>query len=283
MRIDAHQHYWQLARGDYFWMTPDMGVIYRDYQPSDLAPELARHNIAKTVVVQAADTVAETEYLLELANTHDSIAGVVGWLDMESPEFEAELVRLKQHPKFVGIRPMIQDLEDSAWMLRNKVRESFELVVEHDCTFEFLTHPRHLKHALEVVRNTPNLRCVIDHISKPHIEKGILQPWQDDLAAIAEFPNVYCKFSGLVTEANHSTWMLDDLRPYAKHVATCFGSKRLMFGSDWPVCLLAASYDQVMNAAEVLLADYLDPFDDEARAAVFGGNASHFYQLVAGE
>ncbi|MEM7735781.1 MAG: amidohydrolase family protein [Deinococcota bacterium] len=280
LRVDAHQHYWQLARGDYFWMTPDMGVIYRDYQPNDLEPHLTRHNIAKTVVVQAADTVAETEYLLELADAHSSIAGVVGWLDMESPKFEADLLRLREHPKFVGIRPMIQDIDDPAWMLSSKVRESFEALVEHDCAFDFLTHPRHLKCTLEVIRNTPGLRCVIDHISKPYIEKGILQPWQDDLAAIAEFSNVYCKFSGLVTEANHNAWTLDDLRPYAEHVVDCFGTERLMFGSDWPVCLLAASYDQVIESAEVLLADYLDVFDDEARAAVFGGNAIHFYQLA---
>ncbi len=279
LRIDAHQHYWQLARGDYFWMTPDMNVLYRNYQPSDLAPQLARHNIAKTVVVQAADTLAETEYLLKLADAHESIAGVVGWLDMESPKFEADLVRLQQQPKFVGVRPMLQDLEDPAWLVRPKVRESIDLLVEHNCALDFLTHPRHLKYVLEVVHNTPNLRCVIDHISKPHIEQGTLSPWQDDLAAIAEVANVYCKFSGMVTEANHSTWTLDDLRLYAEHVIACFGSERLMFGSDWPVCLLAASYDQVINAAEVLLADYLDPFDEEARAAVFGGNASRLYQL----
>lgn len=281
MRVDAHQHYWQLARGDYFWMTPDMTVLYQDYQPDDLAPHLAAHDIAKTVLVQAADTVAETEYLLELASHHDSIAGVVGWLDMESPYFERELLRLNEHPKFVGIRPMIQDLEDDRWMLRRKVRRNFRLLAEHDVAYDFLTHPRHLNCALEIIRTTPGLRCVIDHISKPHIKDGILDPWRDDLAAIAKHDNVYCKFSGLVTEADHANWTLEDLRPYAEHVVACFGLERLLFGSDWPVCQLAASYDQVIDAAEQLLEPHFLASPDPAasRAAVFGGNASNFYKL----
>lgn len=276
MRIDAHQHYWRLARGDYFWMTPDMTVLYRDYQPSDLAPHLATHDIAKTVLVQAADTVAETEYLLELATQHDSIAGVVGWLDMESPHFEGELERLKAHPKFKGIRPMIQDIEDDTWMLRSKVRQNFRVLVEHGIAYDFLTHPCHLKHALEIIRTTPGLRCVVDHISKPRIKDGTLDPWRDDLAAIAKHDNVYCKFSGLVTEADHDHWTLEHLRPYAEHVVACFGVDRVMFGSDWPVCLLAASYDQVIDTAEQLLEPHLDA---PSRKAVFGGNAARFYQL----
>ena len=276
MRVDAHQHYWQLARGDYFWMTPDMTVLYQDYQPNHLAPHLAKHNIAKTVVVQAADTVAETEYLLTLAEQHDSIAGVVGWLDMESPNFERNLMRLNEHPKFVAIRPMIQDLEDDTWMLRSKVRKNFRVLVEHDVAYDFLTHPRHLKHALEIIRTTPGLRCVIDHISKPHIKDGSLEPWREHLAAIAKHDNVYCKFSGLVTEADHANWTLEDLRPYAEHVVACFGMQRLMFGSDWPVCLLAASYDQVISTAEQLLEPHLN---SDSKAAVFGGNAVTFYQL----
>lgn len=276
MRVDSHQHYWQLARGDYFWLTPDMTVLYQDYQPSDLAPHLAQHNIAKTVLVQAADTVAETEYLLELAEQHDSIAGVVGWLDMESPHFERELVRLNEHPKFVGIRPMLQDLADDAWLLRASVRHNFRVLAEHDVAYDFLSQPRHLKHALEIIRTTPGLRCVIDHISKPFIKDGTLDPWREDLAAIAQYDNVYCKFSGLVTEADHDHWTLDDLRPYAEHVVACFGVDRLLFGSDWPVCLLAAGYDQVIDAAEQLLEPHLN---ETSRAAVFGGNAVRFYKL----
>ena len=276
MRIDAHQHYWKVSRGDYGWMSPDMTVLYRDYQPADLEPLLKANGIDRTVVVQAAPTVAETEYLLDLADRHESSAKVVGWLDMESDDFAKELDRLARRPKFAGIRPMIQDLPDDAWMLRPAVLKNLAVLADRGFTFDFLIHPRHLDYALEVVRRVPGLRCVVDHIAKPDIKRGVLDPWRDGIARLAEHPNVYCKLSGMVTEADHDKWTSDDLRPFARHAVACFGYERIMFGSDWPVCLLAATYDQVVAACRDILADDLTP---EREKAVFGGNAARFYGI----
>ncbi len=276
MRIDAHQHYWKVSRGDYGWMSPDMTVLYRDYQPSDLEPHLKANGIDRTVVVQAAPTVAETEYLLDLADQHDTIAGVVGWLDLESDRFERDLERLMKRPKFVGIRPMIQDLPDDAWMLRPDVTKNLAAMAERGVAFDFLIHPRHLESAAKLIRLTPGLKCVVDHIAKPDIKNGTLDPWREGIARLAEHPNVYCKLSGMVTEADHAAWTVDDLRPFALHALECFGYERVMFGSDWPVCLLAATYDQVVDACREILSDGLTP---ERERAVFGENAARFYGL----
>lgn len=276
MRIDAHQHYWRLDRGDYGWLTPSSGPLYRDYMPGDLTPHLKRAGIDRTVVVQAAATVAETEFLLELAAAHDEIAGVVGWLDMEAEDFPQQLERLSAQPKFCGIRPMVQGLPDEAWMLRPAVQRSFAVIQERGVTFDFLTFPRHLPHVAAVVQRFPRLRCVIDHISKPLIKDGVLEPWRSDLARVAESPNVWCKLSGMVTEADHSRWQVQDLQPYTLHAVAVFGWDRVMFGSDWPVCLLAAEYGEVVDALRSALGSSLNP---EREALLFGENAARFYRI----
>jgi L-fuconolactonase len=279
MRIDSHQHYWKPSRGDYRWMTPG-SVLHRDYLPADLRAVLERHNIQKTVLVQAAQTVAETEFLLELAASDESIAGVVGWLDMEAPDFAAQFERFRRNPKFIGLRPMLQDLEDDRWILRPAVVEALRHVARADFPFDFLTYPRHLPFVLQVLDAVPGLRAVIDHISKPDIRAGKLDPWREWMAAAARHPNVFCKLSGMVTEADHQHWRAEDLRPYVEHVAACFGFDRVMFGSDWPVCLLAASYDRVIGALDEILATRLDQ-DKEKK--LFGLNAARFYKLEAGD
>ena len=276
MRIDAHQHYWKLSRGDYGWLTLDMGLLYRDYLPADLEPALKRHNIDRTVLVQAAPTIAETDYMLSLAAEHDSIGGVVGWLDMADPGFPRLFEQYRQEPAFVGIRPMLHDLSDDAWVIQPVVLDNLRVLAAHDFPFDFLVRPQHLSHVLRVLEQVPNLRAVIDHIAKPLIKDQVFEPGGAQISAIARHENVYCKLSGMVTEADHANWNPTDLKPYVEHVVAAFGTERVMFGSDWPVSLLAARYDDVIGALEEVLAPELD---EASSARVFGGNAGRFYGI----
>ena len=259
-------------------MTPRVPVLYRDYLPTDLRPLLLQHNIQKTVLVQAAQTVAETDFLLDLAAADDSIAGVVGWLDMEDPGFPEQFERYKKCAKFIGIRPMLQDLPDDDWILRPKVLEALRLVADADFPFDFLTYPRHLPFVLQVLELIPGLRAVVDHTSKPEIRSGKLESWKSWMAQAARHENLYCKLSGMITEADHQNWSANDLRPYVEHVMDCFGIDRVMFGSDWPVCLLAGSYGQVIAVVKKLLSSILN---EDAERKIFGANAARFYKLDA--
>ena len=274
--VDSHQHFWKIDRGDYGWMGPHVAPLMRDFLPDELRPLLARAGIDRTVVVQAAETEAETEFLLGLAAETDFIAGVVGWLDMEDAGFPERLARFRQNPWFVGIRPMLQDLDDDAYILRPQVLRNLAVVAESGLAFDILTFPRHLPHVIEALAATPGLNAVVDHISKPAIADGTLDPWRAHITAIAAFPDVSCKISGMVTEAK-ADWALADLAPYVDHVATVFGEDRLMFGSDWPVATLAAPYGEVSNAARVLLGRHFGP---DAMAKIFGANAERFYRLT---
>jgi L-fuconolactonase len=278
MRIDSHQHYWKAGRGDYHWMTPRVPVLCRDYLPADLLPFLSRHDIQKTILVQAAQTCAETDFLLELATADDSIAGVVGWLDMDSPDFGRQFEQYSTHTKFIGIRPMLQDIPDDRWILRPRVLDSLRLVAEIDFPFEFLAYPRHLPLVLQALDEVPGLRAVIDHLAKPEIRAGKLEPWKNWITQASRHKNLHCKLSGMITEADHQRWSPSDLRPYVKHVVECFGPNRLMFGSDWPVCLLAGSYDQVIAALKGILSPMLNA---DVERKIFGENAMRFYKLNA--
>lgn len=275
--VDAHHHFWRVARGDYHWMDPAMGEpLLRDYLPADLAPLLRKAGVDRTVVVQAAQTEAETGFLLELASQTDFVAGVVGWLDMEDERFEAKLDALITHPKFVGLRPMLQDLEDDAYILRPRVLGGLRAIAEREVAFDFLTFPRHLGHVVTALEAVPGLRAVIDHISKPPIASRSFDDWAQAIARVGEFGNVSCKLSGMITEADHASWKPADLQPYIGHVLEVFGPDRLIFGSDWPVCLLAGSYAETLNALRSLL----DPVLSGAQqAAIYGGNAIRFYRL----
>jgi L-fuconolactonase len=276
MTIDSHQHFWKASRGDYHWMSPAVPVLCRDYLPGDLQPLLAKNKIDKTILVQAAQTKAETDFLLELAMQHDFIAGVVGWLDLDSPGFSDELELYSKKPKFLGIRPMLQDLGEDDWILRPRVLAALKLIAERDIPFEFLTYSRHLPHVLQALEMVPHLRAIVDHISKPEIKSQKLEPWRSLMARVAEHSNVYCKLSGMTTEADHKTWTAEHLRPYVEHALKCFGVERVMFGSDWPVCLLAGSYDQVVAALQAILKPRVN---EQQMAAIFGGNALRFYKL----
>jgi L-fuconolactonase len=277
MRIDGHQHFWKADRGDYHWMDPGVPVLCRDYLPGDLLPHLHRHGIARTILVQAAQTVAETDYLLELAAQNSFIAGVVGWLDMESVDFARQFDLYRKNPKFIGLRPMLQDIRDPAWIVRPQVLKSLQLIADADFPFEFLTYTRHLPYVLQALKSVGPLRAVIDHISKPEIRERKLEPWKQFMAQTAQHGNLYCKLSGMITEADPLHWSVQDLRPYIEHIVDCFGWDRVIFGSDWPVCLLAGTYDQVIEALIEVLRPCMDrPSEDK----LFGMNAANFYKLT---
>lgn len=276
MKVDSHQHFWKLSRGDYGWLKPDNHLLYRDFQPDDLVHHLIDHQINKTIVVQAAPTIEETEYLLELYEKHDFIAGVVGWIEMDADDFKEHFIRLKKHKGFVGVRPMIHDIKDDTWILRPKVKENLKVLVDHDFPIDILIFPRHLPYILEVLDEFPQLRAVIDHIAKPYIRKGELEPWKTQMSKVATYEKVMCKLSGMITEADHEQWKEEDLRPYISHIVDVFGPDSVMFGSDWPVCTLAGSYSQVHDA----LANNLPVnLSNEEMASIFGGNALKFYNI----
>ncbi|WP_420013081.1 amidohydrolase family protein [Tateyamaria sp.] len=254
MRIDTHQHFWKLDRGDYGWLTPELAPLYRDFAPSDLKPLLDAAGIDGTIAVQAADTEAETEYLLSLTQEHDWIVGVVGWVDLEAPSAVDSLYRLAAHPKLVGIRPMIQDLADDAWMLRDAIAPALAAMAALDLTFDALVMPRHLVHLKAFLARYPDLRVVVDHCAKPEIRNQAFEPWASDMTQIAANPQVFCKVSGLVTEAN-ADWTAEDLAPYVAHVVQAFGPARVLFGSDWPVVNLASEYGQWRDTFKGLMRD----------------------------
>ncbi|MFV2068670.1 MAG: amidohydrolase [Pirellulales bacterium] len=276
MILDTHQHFWRLDRGDYHWMTPELSVLYRDYLPADLRPNLRKAGVSRTVLVQAAQTVAETEFLLDLAASTDFVAGVVGWFDMERDDFPEQLARYRANRHLLGIRPMLHDTEDDAWILRPTVLKNLAHLAEVKFPFEFLTYPRHLPHVIEALKRTPGLHAVVDHLSKPPIASGEMEPWKSLLAEVASYENIFCKISGMVTEADPHSWSPADLRPCIEHVYNIFGEDRVMFGSDWPVCLLAASYAEVCNALRVVLDEQLSAAQ---MAKLYGGNGLRFYSL----
>jgi L-fuconolactonase len=277
MKIDAHQHFWNPRRGDYDWMPLDNQTLARPYAPCDLAPHLEHHGIDATMLVQAAATVHETEYMLGIADATAFVAGVVGWVDFEKPSDLETLKRLAGHPKFKGVRPMIQDIADDDWMLREDVQWGFRAVVDLDLTFDALGFPRHLANFLSILKRYPGMRVVIDHCMKPEIRNHSddnFRFWADGMARIAGETGAFCKFSALVTEANPG-WTVEDLKPYVDHVFKEFGPDRVMWGSDWPVCRLAASYDDWRAAAETLTTD----LGDSERAEIYGGSAARFYRI----
>lgn len=276
MRIDAHQHFWDLDNKFTHWPTPDLKAIYQNFLPENLIGHLKEHKIDKTILVQAAPNRKETDFLLELAEENDIIGGVVGWFDMAAERFAEEFAHYIKHPKLVGIRPMLQGLPDDRWILRQEVKRSIQILVDHDFPIDILIFPKHLPHIVELLEEFPTLRAVIDHCAKPNIKDREWDEWANGMEKIAQFDSVMCKLSGLVTEADHQTWNVADFRPYIEHIFNCFGPKRVMFGSDWPVCLLAASYNEVMD---ILQKNIPTNISDQEIELLFGENAKTFYKL----
>ena len=272
MRIDAHHHLWTLARGDYGWLTPALAPIYRDFTLSDLAPHLGAGRIDGTILVQAAPTEAETLFMLETAERADVVRGVVGWIDFDAADGVARIEAMAARPLLVGLRPMVQDIPDDDWLLRPALVPMLRAMAGHGLVFDALALPRHLPRLLRVVDRHGELQFVLDHCAKPHLKTGDIAVWRRDIAELAARENIVCKLSGLVTEAGPD-WQLAQLRPAVDHVLNCFGPRRLLWGSDWPVLNLAGDYERWLEASETLLAD-LSP---DEKAAIFGGNAARIY------
>ena len=277
-RIDAHQHFWRVERGDYHWMDDSVAPIRRDILPEDILPLLVRHGIDGSVVVQAAATEAETRFLLALAKDAPFVRGVVGWVDLESADVANRLEDLASDPKLKGVRPMLQDIDDTDWIARPAVVQGLRAVAERGLRLDTLVQPRHLRILTQVAEGIPELPIVIDHCAKPLIAGGV-DPgdgWRADMARLAALPQVMCKLSGLANEAGQD-WSAEELRPVADHVLQVFGPERVMWGSDWPVLEMVGIYDGWVSATETLLSG-LTP---NQRAQVLGGTATQFYGLEA--
>jgi L-fuconolactonase len=276
MRVDSHHHVWRLARGDYGWLTPALAPIYRDFTLADARPLLARHRIGATVLVQAAPTVAETEFLLDVARASQGLVrGVVGWVDFEASGAVETLTRLARDPLLKSVRPMLHDLPDADWIARPAVETVLAVLPQLNLRFDALVKPRELPALLRMIERHPDLDVVVDHGAKPLIATRGWQPWADGIAAIARHPRVHCKLSGLATEAE-SDWSAASLAPYVQHLIACFGAQRLLWGSDWPVVDLAGGYTRWFDAAESLLSK----MTVTEREAILGANAARFYGLA---
>lgn len=275
MRVDAHQHFWRLARGDYGWLTPAAGALYRDFEPEDLLTELAACGVGATVLVQAAPTEAETLFLLELARRHPVIAAVVGWVDFESPDAPARIRTLAREAAggLKGLRPMVQDIEDSGWLARASLDRTFQALLEHDLAFDALVKPTHLPVLTQRLHRHPGLRAVVDHGGKPDVSRAAASDWAAHIEALARTTAACCKLSGLLTEAAAGAAELDFV------VGTLFrhfGPGRIFWGSDWPVVTLRASYRQWLEMALELVRRHAPGHED----AVFAHNAARFYRLA---
>jgi L-fuconolactonase len=275
--VDAHQHFWRLADRAGQWPPPSLAEIHRDFGPEDLLPTLDRCKVAGTVLVQSLPSVADTEFLLRIADQHGFVQGVVGWVDLKAPNAPAQIVRLARHPRLKGLRPMLQDLDDDDWIADPALDRGIEAMLVHRLSFDALVQPRHLRPLLAFAQRHPQLPIVIDHAAKPAIARGELQPWLNDLAALAALPQVCCKLSGLLTEAGpfpHS----QRLQPWMEAVYRLFGPQRLVWGSDWPVLRLAGSYEGWLAIA-MRFCEAQAGAGDDTLAAIFGGNARRFYRL----
>ena len=274
MRIDAHQHFWIYNQREYDWIDETMASIRRDFLPADLRPELEDAGFAGSVVVQVRQTLEETRWLLELAEDNPFILGVVGWVDLRSPRLYQDLQSFAGKSKLVGIRHIVQSEPDD-FLLDADFLRGISVLQEFDLAYDLLIYTKHLPLAAEFVKRFPRQRFVLDHLAKPPIRSGTIDLWARGMRELASFPNLHAKVSGLVTEADWRGWKPEDLRPYLDVAFESFGAKRLMIGSDWPVCTVAASYGQVVN----LVKDYMSSYTAEDREAVFGGNAANFWRL----
>ena len=275
--IDAHQHFWQLGLPfDYGWLdAPNLAEIRRDFLPEDLEPLIRAEGVGRTIFVQTQHDLDENRWVLGLAEKHPFIAGVVGWVDLASPICERQVLEFRQNPKFVGVRHVVQDEPDDDFLIREEILRGLKVLEKHGVPFDLLLHVRHLRHVPTLARAFPELPMVIDHLAKPRIKDHSQHDWLPGFREAASFPNVSCKLSGMVTEADWYDWTSDHLRPYVHHALDYFGPDRLMFGSDWPVCNLAATYEEVHEA----LVEALGPISKAERLAIFGATAARFYGI----
>jgi len=275
MRIDAHQHFWRYNADEFGWIDDSMSSLRRDFGPDDLKPELERAGFQGSIAVQARQSLEETRWLLELAEDSPLILGVVGWVDLCSPDVRLQLQTFAGNPKLVGIRHVVQSEPDERFLLLPEFLRGISVLEEFDLTYDILIYPQHLPVAVEFVRHFPRQRFVLDHLAKPLIKSASIHPWEAGIRELAKFPNVFSKLSGMVTEADWQNWTPEDLKPYLDIALDRFGPERLMIGSDWPVCTVAASYKQTMS----VVLDYLYKYPVNVQDAVLGGNAQRFWKL----
>lgn len=278
MRIDAHQHFWKYNAEEYGWIDESMAALRRDFLPNDLQRELEPAGFQGCVAVQVRQSLAESEWLLELARKWPFIAGVVGWVDLRSPKVHTQLEILAKQPKFAGVRHIVQSEPDERFLLQPEFVRGFSLLRKFNLSYDLLIYERHLPAAIEFVRRAPEQRIVLDHLAKPRIRERIRQPWARQIRELSSFPNVYCKLSGMVTEADWGRWSGEEIRPYLDVAFECFGADRLMIGSDWPVCTVAGSYARTVDVVKSYVANCIG----EVREKVLGANAQRFYGLQEG-
>jgi len=275
MRIDAHQHFWRYNAEEYDWIDDSMRVLRRDFLPADLKPELDAAGFDACIAVQARQTVEETRWLLGLADENPFIAGVVGWVDLRAEDVRDQLTALSKNPKLVGVRHVVQAEPDDRFLLRPDFLRGVAALQQFNLTYDILIFPRHLPVAIEFASRFPKQRFVLDHLAKPFIKAQRVEPWAAHIREFANFPNVFCKLSGMVTEADWKSWRPEHFRPYLETALEAFGPDRLMIGSDWPVCNVAGSYRQVMS----LVIDFLNRHAPNALEKILGGNAQRFWRL----
>ncbi len=274
MYLDSHQHFWTLSRGDYSWMTPNYSAIYKKFTPDDLIPLIAEKNVTETIIVQAADTVAETEFILDIANHNSFVKGVVGWVDFEDPNVKLEIDRLSQNRVLKGFRPMIHDIEDEGWMLKDTLSEPLNYLSAKGLSFDALVRPSHLKNLILFVRKYAELPIVIDHIAKPKMVGGDIQEWIKNMKELSLCENVWCKFSGIVTEIGKD-YDKSQIIPYVEPIFEMFEAERIMWGSDWPVLTMAETYGNWFDLAQ----DLCSGMSDSEKIQIFSKTARNFYRV----
>jgi len=273
LKIDAHQHFWKYTAAEYGWIDDE--ALRRDFLPTDLHKELKAAGIDGAVSVQARQTVEETEWLLSMAGEHPFLKGVVGWLPLTSAQVEGQIEKFAANKKLKALRHVVQDEKDDRYILRDDFNAGVALLDKYGLAYDVLIFERHLPYAIQFVDRHRKQRFVLDHIAKPLIEQGILSPWESGVRALARLPNIYCKLSGMVTEARWRQWREDDFRAYLDVIFNAFGPERVMIGSDWPVCTLSADYGQALG----IVIDYIAQLSSEVQEGILGGNCARFYGL----
>jgi L-fuconolactonase len=276
MKIDSHHHFWKYDPAEYDWIDESMAAIRRDFLPADLKGELDRVGIAGAVSVQARQTLEETTWLLDLADSHDFLQGVVGWVPLADANLRNHLDGLTDRPKLKGVRHIVQAEADDRFILRDDFNAGVRLLADYGLTYDILIYERHLPQAIEFVDRYPNQVFVLDHLAKPRAKEQAIEPWRANIGRLAERENIFCKLSGLVTEADWKGWTEDQLSVYLGTVLDAFGPRRVMFGSDWPVCLVATSYQNWHD----VVARFCEDLSADERARIFGGTAIEVYRLA---
>lgn len=274
-RIDSHQHFWKFDPERHGWIDQSMAVIQRDFLPADIEPLLSANDLEGCVLVQVDQSEMENDFQLTNAKQHDFIKGVVGWVDLQAEDIRERLSYYSQFKKMKGFRHILQGEKQRDFMLRPAFKRGISELHSFGYTYDILIFPDQLEYTKAFIEAFPYQPFVIDHIAKPYIKDQKIDDWKKDIRAVAKYDNVFCKISGMVTEARWKNWKKEDFKPYLDVVLHAFGVKRLMFGSDWPVCLVAASYAEVVN----IVTEYFSSLSKDEKDAIFGGNAARFYKL----